>query len=140
MKERESTSSNKINLFPKKTIFVSVTKSMKGAVHGITSATPLVDMARGCWFVNSNKVNQCELLVAVNKGFIVDVWEIDKRFPWRTVTPNAISTRVLTNTDHRRKYCEVKKTIPSQGGLYPRQKISSIPGLGRMYGPVMYNF
>lgn len=82
---------------------------MKGAVHGITSDTPLVDMARGCWFVNSNKVNQCELLVAVNKGFIVDVWEIDKRFPWRTVTPNAISTRVLTNTDHRRKYCEVKK-------------------------------
>lgn len=126
--------------FPVPTIFVSVTKSMRRLIPGVLANTPVVDCARGCWLVDSLKANQCEMLVAVDNDYIIDVWQIDRSFPWRYVTPNAIPTRILTKIDLRRKYCVVKKSVPTQKGLYPRQKMSNIPELGKMCGAVRYNF
>lgn len=121
----------------KKAVFVSVTEALAGRGVDIATTTPLIDIARGFWFVDDHKINQCELLVAVDKGIIRGVWEIDTTFRWAQMTKNAIPTRNVRRVVvvPGRKYCKLTNEVLQ--GLKGR-KSSSI-GI-RMYGPVRYNF
>lgn len=121
----------------KKAIFVSVTDALAGKVPDIVPVTPLPDVARGFWFVDDGKINQCELLVAVQKGIIRGVWEIDTDYGWHQMSVTAISTRNVKSSsiDPRRKYCRVVKEVS------PALKGKKLLAIGmRMYGPVRYNF
>ena len=132
--------------FPRKTIFVSVTKSIQGTAQekrdlGITTNTPLVDCARGFWLVNPAKASQCELIAAVCRDQIIGVWQIDRSIGWRRATRNAILSRNLTTVDTRRWYCEALKEILPENGLYPRCPINNVQGLVSMYRRAFrYNF
>ena len=123
------------------TIFVSITKAQRGQVPNITASTPLVDRARGFWFANQTKAEQCDLLVAVNDGVIEGVWEIDKSFKWQRMTATAIPTldSSKTNVDPRRKYCQVKSTTPEES-VFVGQRLSDVSTIDKMCFPVRYNF
>ena len=67
--------------FKVKTILVCVSRTWGiGKVSTVTKKRiSLVDCSRGYWrIVGSKKAPQCECLMAVSKGEIVGVWEIDK--------------------------------------------------------------
>lgn len=121
----------------KKAIFVSVTDALAGKVPDVDSRTPLPDIARGFWRAKDSKIRQCELLVAVQKGIIRGVWEIDTNYGWHQMSVTAIPTRNVTpsSVDPRRKYCRVVKEVS------PALKGKKLLAIGmRMYGPVRYNF
>ena len=123
----------------RKAVFVSVTDALAGRVRGILPTTPLEDVARGFWYVNDNKIKQCELLVAVDNSIIRGVWEIDLNFRWQPMSKAAIPTRNLSmvDVDPKRKYCCVLRAIwPVLNG----KKLSSVWCGMRMCGPVRYNF
>ena len=121
----------------RKAVFVSVTKALSGRGIDITPTTPLIDIARGFWFVDDNKIRQCEVLVAIDKGIIRGAWEIDTTFSWTQMTANAIPTRNVRRVVvvPGRKYCKLTNEVLQ--GLKGK-KASSI-GI-RMCGPVRYNF
>ena len=123
----------RVNNMTRKMICVCVTKALAGEMpHDVSSKTPLVDIARGCWKVDDVRVAKCELLVAVNKGVVCGVWEIDRKIGWRKpASVNAIPTRTMTNIDFTRQYCEIKQTVPPERKQLMNKHI-------RMYGPVRY--
>ena len=123
----------------RKAIFVSVTNALAGRVADIPPNSPLSDTSRGFWHVNDDKIDQCELLVAVDQGFIRGIWEIDMEFMWHQMSLTAIPTRLTQNmvVDPSRKYCRVKAAVL---GELKGKKLSSIHRGFRMYGPVRYNF
>ena len=123
--------------FTRKTIFVSVTKALKGEVDDVLSTTPLKDVARGYWEVG-RKASQCELLAAVENGVVIGVWEIDRSKGWTPSQRRSIKTRGPIIPDPNRKYCEVttaQPNCPING-----KPVSSIVDVWRMYGPIRYNF
>ena len=125
------------NVITRKAVFVSVTKALSGVAPDIVPGMPLRDIARGFWFVNDSKINQCELLVAIEKGIIRGAWEIDTSYGWHQMTATAIPTR---NVQYvvvvpGRKYCKVTNEVLQ--GLKGTK--STAIGI-RMYGPVRYNF
>ncbi len=126
-------------------IFVSVTEGQHGGVDDIKLETPLVDRARGWWSV-TDRVDSCELLVAVDAGVVVDVWEIDRRFGWQPMAVGAISTRPVTQTDvetpHGRKckYCQITQTVPPERECCVDKKLSEVSNLDQMYGPFRYGY
>ena len=121
----------------RKAVFVSVTEALSGNIPEVSPRTPLRDIARGFWFVNDSKIKQCELLVAVERGTVCGVWEIDTSYGWHRMTATAIPTRDLKHlvVDPRRKYCRVGEEVMSH---LKGRKTSSM-GI-RMSGPVRYNF
>ena len=124
--------------FTRKTIFVCVTGAHEGKIKDVRPETPPEDVARGFWLVDDAKANQCQVLAAVDKGIITGVWEIDQSAKWQNAKFGEIPTRSAIDIDARRKYCEVKRVLkdcPIYGA-----HVSSIVGVGRMYGPVRYNF
>ena len=123
----------------RKTIFVSVTVSINGGNPTVRTTTPLPDIARGYWHVNNGKINQCELLAAVDNGVIKGIWEIDKNFGWKPMAINSISTRNLHSgvIEPKRKYCKVLSPVERD---LVNKPLSIINGMKRMYGPVRYNF
>ena len=125
------------NAITKKAIFVSVTVARSGKGVDIAPTTPLVDIARGFWFVDDYKVNQCELLVAVDKGIICGIWEIDTTFKWTQMTANAIPTRNVSRVVvvPGKKYCKL-----TNEALHELKDMKSTAIGIRMYGPVRYNF
>lgn len=124
-------------------LFVSITEGQQGGVDDIKAGTPLVDKARGWWSV-TERADSCELLVAVDAGVVVDVWEIDRQFGWRPMAVGAISTRSVTQADvetpHGRlcKYCQVSQTVPPERELCKGRKLSEVSDLNQMYGPFRY--
>ena len=126
----------------RKAIFVSITKANKGVDPAIDAMTTLEDRSRGYWFVDDGKASQCELLVAVDNGKIVMVWEIDREFgwrPWKNADDIPTQHHPQTDIDSGRKYCRLKGDAPENAQLEGRL-ITEIDGMPRMYGPVEYNF
>lgn len=121
----------------KKAVFVSVTEALSGRGIDIAPTTPLIDIARGFWFVNDNKIKQCEVLFAIDNGIIRGAWEIDVSYGWRQMTANAIHSRNVNKVvvEPGRKYCKLTNEVFQ--GL--KGKKSSAIGI-RMCGPVRYNF
>lgn len=123
-------------------IFVSITEGLNGGVEDIKQETPLVDKARGWWAV-TERVDSCELLVAVNAGVVVGVWEIDRGFGWKPMAVGAIPTRPITQADvetpHGRncKYCQVTQAIPPER-VHIGSPLSEVSDLKQMYGPIQY--
>ena len=97
-------------------IFVSITRANRGEIPDIDNGTTLEDRSCGYWHVNVPKVNQCELLIAVDGGTIVKVWGIDRDFGWRPMERGALPTQ------------------------HKGRRINEIDGMARMRGPVRYNF
>lgn len=131
------TQTGKDAAFRRKAVFVSVTEALSGKVPDIAPGMPLADIARGFWYVSGNKISQCELLVAVEKGIIRGVWEIDMGFGWQPMSANAIPTHNIQYlvVDPARQYCRVK------GAVLPELNGKKLAAFGmRMYGPVRYNF
>ncbi len=123
----------------RRAVFVSITRAQRGLISDIVANTPLVDRARGFWHVNLAKAMQCDLLIAVNRGIIEGVWEIDKKFRWQSMSANAISTRrPAQNVDPTRRYCQVIKNCPPERALLLNQRITKIIGMDRMRGPIQY--
>ena len=123
--------------FSRKTIFVNISKSLRGEIYDVLPTMPLVDVARGYWNVSS-KASQCEVLAAVDKGVVVGVWEINRSKGWMPSQRRSIKTRGSIIPDPNCKYCEVttaQPNCPING-----KPVSSIVGVWRMYGPVRYNF
>jgi hypothetical protein len=119
--------------FKKKTLFVCVTDLWRTEnAQGIVAPDP--DYARGCWYIDENKGNQCEWLVAVNSGVIVGMWEIVHDNPiWDSVSNRPIDTRDMAKVDVRRKVCRLKDL--------PNTVRKNFIGLNwRMYGPIGYSF
>ena len=123
---------------PRKAIFVSITKAMNGEIDGMTKETEPIDMARGFWHVRDDKATQAELLVAVNKGVIEGVWEIDRTKDWEPMKKGAIPHLIYKEIDPRRKFCCVTGASPMECSLVG-EHVSKL-GIARMYGPVGYNF
>ena len=126
----------------RKAIFVSITKANRGDDPAIDANTTPEDRARGYWHVNDGKAGQCELLVAVDDGIIVRVWEIDRDFGWRRwENANDIPTQHHPDrdVDSQRKYCQLLRVAPENAQLEGRQ-ITDIEGMSRMRGPIDYNF
>ena len=121
-----------------KTIFVSVTKALNGEIDDVKTTTPLKDVARGWWHVNMQKAKQCELLAAVYSGTIKGVWMIDHSVGWKPMTMHSIPTRHPIDIEPNRKYCELQGMFEDDGII--GRKISSLPNVARMRGPVRYNF
>ena len=134
MNKQQTTGANVLN---RKTIFVSVTDALNGRNRTVLPTTPLPDIARGWWHAVDSKVNQCELLVAVDKGVVVGIWEIDRNFGWRPMAMNTIPTRLLKPSDiePERKYCRFLSSIDN--GLIGKP-ITSITGMKPMRGPIQY--
>ena len=125
----------------RKAVFVNVTKALNGQVADVTPTTPLEDISRGCWYV-SDKVYQCELLVAVEKSIVRGIWEIDKSFGWHPMAMNAIPTRQFkpTDIDPRRQYCQLRNVVPANERNLVGKSVMVVGGFARMCGPVRYNF
>lgn len=122
----------------RKAIFVSITKAMNGEIDGTTKETEPKDMARGFWHVRDDKAEQAELLVAVNKGVIEGVWEIDRTKGWESMKEGVIPNLIYKEIDTSRKFCCVKDVTPIEYSLIG-EPVSRL-GIARMYGPVGYNF
>ena len=120
-------------------IFVSITKANRGEIPAIDANTTLEDRSRGYWHVNDGKADQCELLIAVDGGTIVKVWEIDRDFGWRPMEEGALPTQHNEDVDPSRKYCCLLRVAPENAQLEGRL-ITDIDGITRLYGPVGYNF
>ena len=125
--------------FARKAVFVSVTKALSGEAPDIAPGMPLADIARGFWHVNNNKIKQCELLVAVERGIIRGIWEIDTAYGWHPMSATAIPTHDLRYivVDPSRKYCQIKREVLSD---FKNKKLLHINGMVRMRGPIQYNF
>ena len=109
-----------------KVIFVCVTKIRKQ--YPMLS---LADCARGYWRVGV-KSKQCNVLAAVEKGKVKDVWDIDPAFGWKPMGNAMIPFRPFP-IDPTRKVCRLIKTV--------KKNASSLIGKSvRMYGPVDYSF
>ena len=84
----------------RKAVFVSVTNALAGEIPDILPSTPLVDFSRGFWYVNANKIKQCELLVAVEKGIVLAgggalIQNLDKFLSIKTGMPVYIAENPL---------------------------------------------
>ena len=123
----------------RKAVFVSVTNARAGKIPDILQTTPLVDFSRGFWYVNASKIKQCELLVAVEKGIVRGVWEIDMKYGWHPMSATAIPTLNTKQMviDPQRQYCRVRREVLLE--LKDKELSSVVNGM-RMYGPVQYNF
>lgn len=123
----------------RKAVFVSVTHARSGNAPDILPSTPLVDIARGFWYVNAGKIKQCELLVAVEKGIIRGVWEIDMGYGWHPMSMTATPTRDVKQMviDPKRQYCRVLRAVLPE---LKDKKLSVVMNGMRMCGPVQYNF
>ena len=119
----------------RKAIFVSITKSLRGEIEGQSPSTPTVDRARGFWRVG-DKADDCELLVAVDRGLIAGVWEVDRAFGWQPMKNGAIDGLVYSNVNTKLKYCQVTKDVTAD----MLGKPVSVLGLDRMCWPFQYNF
>lgn len=123
----------KKDTFPKKTLFVCVTNLWR-TPNGKGEVAPDADYARGCWYVNEDKADQCEWLMAVDRGEIVGMWEIVSSRPiWLSVVKRPVETRDMTKSDPRRMVCNVVDVPDSLRRKYVGQR-------RRMYGPVGYSF
>ena len=119
----------------RKAVFVSVTHALSGNAPDILPSTPLVDIARGFWYVDDSKIRQCELLVAVEKGIVRGVWEIDMKYGWHPMTITATPTRDVKQMiiEPKRQYCRVLRAVfPKLKGM----KLSAVMGGMRMCGPL----
>ena len=123
----------------RKAVFVSVTNALAGKIPGILPSTPLVDFSRGFWHVNASKIEQCELLVAVEKGIVRGVWEIDVDYKWHPMSATAIPTLNTKQMviDPQRQYCRVLGEVLHE---LKGKRLSAVMSGMRMYGPVQYNF
>ena len=123
----------------RKAVFVSVTNALAGEIPDILSSTPLVDFSRGFWYVNASKIKQCELLVAVEKGIVRGVWEIDMKYGWHPMSATAIPTLNTKQMviDPQRQYCRVLGEVLHE---LKGKRLSAVMSGMRMYGPVQYNF
>ena len=76
--------------------------------------------------------------MAVEKGIIRGVWEIDMKYGWHPMSATAIPTRDVKRIviEPNRKYCKVSKELTDLKG----KALSSVMNGMRMYGPVRYNF
>jgi len=135
----KSTQTTGANVLKRKTIFVSVTDARNGRNRTVLPTTPLPDIARGWWHAVDAKINQCELLAAVDNGVVVGIWEIDRNFGWRPMAMNTISTRVLKPSDiePKRKYCRLLSPVSDDNSLIGKP-IISINGMKPMRGPIQY--
>ena len=126
----------------RRAIFVSIARANRGDDRAIDASTALEDRSRGYWHVNDRKASQCELLVAVDGGIIEHVREIDGDFgwrPWKNANDIPPQHHPKADIDSRRKYCRLKDVAPENEQL-AEQRITEIDGMGRLRGPVRYNF
>ena len=123
----------------RKAVFVSVTRALAGEIPDILPRTPLVDFSRGFWYVDDSKIRQCELLVAVAKGIVRGVWEIDMEYGWHPMSATAIPTLNTKQMviEPQRQYCRVLGEVLHE---LKGKRLSAVMGGMRMYGPVQYNF
>ena len=123
----------------RKAVFVCITRANRGEIPDIDNGTTLEDRSCGYWHVNVPKANKCELLIAVDGGTIVKVWEIDRDFGWRPMEEGALPTQHTEDVDPSRKYCCLLRVTPENAQLEGR-RIIDIEGVPRLYGPIGYNF
>ena len=126
----------------RRAIFVSIARANRGDDRAIDASTALEDRSRGYWHVNDRKASQCELLVAVDGGIIEHVWEIDSDFgwrPWKNADDIPSQHHPDRDIDPKRKYCRLIRDAPENEQLAGR-RITEIAGMGRLRGPVGYNF
>lgn len=130
-----------IDDFKKSTIFVCVTKKFDEGENGVSwGQVSSEDWARGCWLVDDTKANRCEVLVAIVRGEIIGMWDIDESFPWTRATSKELPKRKLPPEDKRRKLCRVVPNSSSRYTKFIGAKIVCPNNESFMHGPVRYKF
>ena len=125
--------------FNRPTIFVCVTRKYDHGENGVKwNQVAPEDWSRGCWLVDDAKANQCEVLVAIVRGTIVGMWDIDMSFPWRIATSPELPTRKLPPMDKRRKVCRIIKGSEVKYRKFIGATITESDGGSFMHGQVRY--
>lgn len=136
--------------FKVKTILVCVSRTwgVQKKSDILKKRVTLEDCARGYWrIVRSKKALQCECLMAVSKGEIVGVWEIDRAKGW--MTPAQTPKRSWPE-DKGYKYprlgCEfvspAKETpaISAMRTAFLHHRLCEIAGMDSRGGAIHYSF
>ena len=118
-------------------LFVSVTNNSGQAGN---NGNPLndADVARGFWHIRQlARANACQILVAVDKGRIVGVWNIDQTVGWQLGTPTAIPNRPFNLGDSNRYYCVLSGVCQQAVGVVGH-RMAHVTGGQTMRGPIRY--
>lgn len=134
--------------FKVKTIFTNVSRTWGNQLMSevLNKRVALEDCARGYWCI-SRKADQCKCLMAVNRGEIVGVWEIDQLKGWMSPaqTPKK-SWPEDKGDDHPRRGCEFvpadkeSHDIIEMRHTFLHHCLCEIAGMNQMYGPIQYSF
>ena len=136
--------------FKVKTILVCVSKTWGiGKISTVTKKRiSLEDCSRGYWrIVGSKKAPQCECLMAVSKGEIVGVWEIDKRKSWMSPAQTPKKTWPEDHgIDRSRLGCEFvpagseSSVILTMRSRFLNTRLHEIEGMDARGGTIHYSF
>jgi len=133
-----------------KTIFACVSRTWGVGIRSASLKKPvsLEDCARGYWrVVNSVKARQCECLMAVCRGEIVGVWEIDTHKGWMAPALTPKKTWPEDKGDgHPRLGCEFVSAANESGEVISMRKLfmhkflHDIDGMDARGGAIHYSF